>query len=45
MKKVPKTEYEKRISNLREKMAQDGTDVFIVYGDEYRRENLRYVSN
>ena len=45
MKKLPKTEYENRISNLREKMAEDGTDVFIVYGDEYRRENLRYVSN
>jgi Xaa-Pro aminopeptidase len=45
MRQIPKTEYEKRISNLREKMAQDSTDVFIVYGDEYRRENLRYVSN
>jgi Xaa-Pro aminopeptidase len=45
MKKVPKAEYESRINNLRRKMAEDGTDVFIVYGDEYRRENLRYVSN
>ena len=26
-------------------MSKDGTDLFIIYGDEYRRENLRYVSN
>jgi Xaa-Pro aminopeptidase len=26
-------------------MSKDGTDLFLVYGDEYRRENLRYVSN
>ena len=26
-------------------MDKDKTDVFIIYGDEYRRENLRYVSN
>jgi Xaa-Pro aminopeptidase len=26
-------------------MSRDGTDIFVIYGDEYRRENLRYVSN
>lgn len=45
MSAVPKSEFEKRIENLRKKMSQDSTDIFIVYGDEYRRENLRYVSN
>ena len=33
------------MNRLREEMARDGTDLFIIYGDEYRRENLRYVSN
>jgi Xaa-Pro aminopeptidase len=45
MKKVPKTEFQNRIINLRKKMAEENTDVFIIYGDEYRRENLRYVAN
>lgn len=26
-------------------MSRSGTDLFVIYGDEYRRENLRYVSN
>lgn len=26
-------------------MSRDGTDLFVIYGDEYRRENLRYVAN
>jgi len=26
-------------------MAEDGLDALLVYGDEYRKENLRYVSN
>lgn len=45
MSAIPKSEFSKRIENLRKKMSQDGTDIFVVYGDEYRRENLRYVSN
>lgn len=45
MRKIPKSEFQKRIENLRKKMIEDDTDIFIIYGDEYRRENLRYVSN
>ena len=45
MGKVPKSEFQKRIANMRKKMMEDNTDILIVYGDEYRRENLRYVSN
>jgi Xaa-Pro aminopeptidase len=45
MRKLPQQEYRARIQRLREVMSRDGTDLFIVYGDEYRRENLRYVSN
>lgn len=45
MKKISKSEFQSRIDKLRENMDKDKTDVFIIYGDEYRRENLRYVSN
>lgn len=45
IKKLPGSEFQMRINRLREMMSQDGTDLFVVYGDEYRRENLRYVSN
>jgi Xaa-Pro aminopeptidase len=44
-RKLPRGEFQSRIARLREVMSRDGTDIFIVYGDEYRRENLRYVSN
>jgi len=42
---LPKSEFENRINNLRKRMDEDDTDVFIIYGDEYRKDNLRYVSN
>jgi Xaa-Pro aminopeptidase len=42
---IPKEEFEKRIAQLREKMALNDLDALLVYGDEYRKENLRYVSN
>jgi Xaa-Pro aminopeptidase len=45
MRKLPQQEYRTRIQRLREAMSRDGTDIFVIYGDEYRRENLRYVSN
>jgi Xaa-Pro aminopeptidase len=45
MQKLPQQEYRARIQRLREVMSRDGTDIFVIYGDEYRRENLRYVSN
>ena len=43
--KIPKKEFEERSEKIREAMKKDGVDVVFVYGDEYRKENLRYVSN
>ena len=45
IRKLPRQEFQARIQRLREAMSRDGTDIFVIYGDEYRRENLRYVSN
>jgi Xaa-Pro aminopeptidase len=45
METLPASEFIGRIERLRSRMHRDGTDLFIVYGDEYRRENLRYVAN
>lgn len=38
-------EFEERIKNIRRHMEKRGLDALLVYGDEYRKENLRYVSN
>lgn len=43
--KIPKEEFEQRIQTLKEKMKEKNIDALLVYGDEYRKENLRYVSN
>ena len=43
--RIPKSEFEDRLSNLRAEMRARGIDAMFVYGDEYRKENLRYVSN
>lgn len=43
--KIPKEEFDSRIQNIRRLMVQDKIDAMLVYGDEYRKENLRYVSN
>ncbi len=45
MARLPDSEFRNRITRLKETMARHGTDVFMIYGDEYRRENLRYLSN
>jgi len=42
---IEKSEFQFRIGNLRETMRRDGIDIMLIYGDEYRREHLRYVSN
>jgi Xaa-Pro aminopeptidase len=42
---IPKTEYAARLQRLRRVMEDEKIDLFLVYGDEYRREHLRYVSN
>jgi Xaa-Pro aminopeptidase len=43
--KIPKEEFVRRIDKIRVLMERDDLDAFLVYGDEYRKENLRYVSN
>ena len=43
--RIAKSEFEKRIDKIREKMDEQDLDGLFVYGDEYRKENIRYVSN
>jgi len=43
--RIPVSEFQNRVRRMREKMASRGLDALIVYGDEYRKENLRYASN
>jgi Xaa-Pro aminopeptidase len=43
--KIPLEEFEQRIENIRKMMKKEQLDAVLVYGDEYRKENLRYVSN
>ena len=43
--KIPHQEFQQRINSLTEQMDSQGMDALLVYGDEYRKENLRYVSN
>jgi Xaa-Pro aminopeptidase len=43
--RIPKEEFKERISKIREQMGKRGLDAIFVYGDEYRKESLRYVSN
>ncbi len=42
---MPVQEFERRIRALQERMVASGIDLFLIYGDEYRREHLRYVAN
>lgn len=45
MAKIPRSEFKGRIDRIKNRMVREGFDALIVYGDEYRRENVRYVSN
>jgi len=42
---IPKSEFEQRIGRIQQALAREGLDALMVYGDEYRKENLRYVAN
>ena len=42
---IPTNEFVARAESLRESMGRERLDALFVYGDEYRKENLRYVSN
>lgn len=43
--KISKKEFEDRISTIQKWMVEHDMAVMLIYGDEYRKENLRYVSN
>ncbi|MHB9036623.1 MAG: M24 family metallopeptidase [Armatimonadota bacterium] len=42
---ISASEFAQRTDRMREEMDRMGLDAMLVYGDEYRKENLRYVSN
>jgi len=42
---IPSSEFTARVNRLRKLMSERQLDACFVYGDEYRRENLRYISN
>ena len=42
---IPKSDFLSRLANIQTTMRQRQLDALLVYGDEYRKENLRYVSN
>ncbi|OUS76560.1 hypothetical protein B1748_10680 [Paenibacillus sp. MY03] len=43
--KIPNKEFLTRIENLRELMRDQDLQACLIYGDEYRKENLRYMGN
>lgn len=45
MLQIPKAEFAARAENLKVLMKERGIDACLIYGDEYRKENLRYLSN
>lgn len=45
MTRISKEEFRHRLVRLQDEMCRRGVDACFVYGDEYRRENLRYISN
>ena len=42
---IPKSEFAERIIRIQAEMEKEKLDAVAVYGDEYRKENLRYVCN
>ena len=42
---IPRSEFQERIERIQAAMAEKKLDAMLVYGDEYRKENLRYVCN
>ena len=45
MNVIKKKEFDERINKIRNEMIKNNIGIFLVYGDEYRCENIRYVSN
>ena len=42
---IPKSEFVQRIERIQQELVRQNLDALVVYGDEYRKENLRYVCN
>ena len=42
--KISPEEFRQRIANIKQHMEHRNLDAILIYGDEYRKENLRYVS-
>ena len=42
---IPKSEFQERLVRIQAEMEREKLDAIAVYGDEYRKENLRYVCN
>ncbi len=42
---IPAAEFQERLIRIQAEMAKEKLDAVAVYGDEYRKENLRYVCN
>jgi Xaa-Pro aminopeptidase len=45
MAKIAKQEFQQRTEKVREIMTKEKLDAVVVFGDEYRREYVRYLSN
>jgi len=45
MTRIPADEFRARADRLRALMREKGLQACLIYGDEYRKENLRYMSN
>ena len=45
MVKINNKEFKNLVENIRMLMREKNIYVCFIYGDEYRRENLRYISN
>ncbi len=45
MIKIHKEEFQRRIEKIQQALIAQNLDALMVYGDEYRKENLRYVCN
>ncbi len=43
--RIPREEFVERIERIQQSLQEAKLDALMVYGDEYRKENLRYVSN
>lgn len=42
---ISKSEFVQRIERIQGELSRQNLDALVVYGDEYRKENLRYVCN